>query len=143
MSAVTAVAPPPASPATRSAASLEMSATTTVAPLPLSACTQASPSRAPPPVTRATLPSLAMPAMTAPLAWTAPSLRMPRQPQPLSVQPRPAGQTPGMDAGLVVVLAVLGVFLLVPLAFAWVSTNPRRWNRVGRVLGRDLPTGHD
>src|SRR5918995_57135 len=41
---------------------------------------------------------------------------MPRQPQPLSVQPRPAGKTSGMDAGLVVVLA---------------------------VLGRDLPTGHD
>ena len=31
-----------------------------------------------------------------------------------------------MDAGLVVVLAVLAVVLLVPLAFAWVSTNPRR-----------------
>jgi hypothetical protein len=43
-----------------------------------------------------------------------------------------------MDAGLVVVLAVLGVFLLVPLAFAWVSTNPRRWGRVERVLGREV-----
>lgn len=42
-----------------------------------------------------------------------------------------------MDAGLVVVLAVLGVFLLVPLAFAWVSTNPRRWGRVEAVLGRE------
>jgi hypothetical protein len=42
-----------------------------------------------------------------------------------------------MDAGLVVVLAVLGVFLLVPLAFAWLSTNPRRWARVERVLGRE------
>ncbi len=42
-----------------------------------------------------------------------------------------------MDAGLVVVLAVLGVFLLVPLALAWLSTNPRRWSRVEGVLGRD------
>jgi hypothetical protein len=48
-----------------------------------------------------------------------------------------------MDAGLFVVLAVLGVFLLVPLAFAWVSTNPRRWARVERVSGRELPAGHD
>jgi hypothetical protein len=45
-----------------------------------------------------------------------------------------------MDAGLVVVLAVSGVFLLVPLAFAWVSTNPRRWARVEGVLGRE-PVG--
>jgi heme A synthase len=42
-----------------------------------------------------------------------------------------------MDAGLVVVLAVTGVVLLVPLVFAWVSTNPRRWARVERVLGRE------
>jgi hypothetical protein len=42
-----------------------------------------------------------------------------------------------MDAGLVVVLAVLGVFLLVPLVFAWLSTNPRRWSRVEGVLGRE------
>jgi hypothetical protein len=42
-----------------------------------------------------------------------------------------------MDAGLVVVLAVLGVFLLVPLAFAWLSTNPRRWARIEGVLGRE------
>jgi len=48
-----------------------------------------------------------------------------------------------MDAGLVVVLAVLGVFLLIPLALAWVSANPRRWSRIERVLGRDLPTGHN
>ena len=47
-----------------------------------------------------------------------------------------------MDAGLVVVLAVLGVFLLVPLAFAWVSTNPRRWARVEGVLGRE-PRGSE
>ena len=39
--------------------------------------------------------------------------------------------------------AVLGVFPLVPLVFAWVSTNGRRWSRVEGVLGRDLPTGHD
>lgn len=42
-----------------------------------------------------------------------------------------------MDAGLVVVLAVLGLVLLVPLGFAWVSTNPRRWARVEGVLGRE------
>jgi hypothetical protein len=48
-----------------------------------------------------------------------------------------------MDAGLVVVLAVLGVFLLIPLGLAWVSTSPRRWSRIEGVLGRDLPTGHD
>ncbi|HEV2872525.1 MAG TPA: hypothetical protein VG409_14050 [Actinomycetota bacterium] len=42
-----------------------------------------------------------------------------------------------MDAALVVVLAVLGAFLLVPLAFAWVSTSPRRWARVEGVLGRE------
>ena len=41
-----------------------------------------------------------------------------------------------MDAGLAIVLAVLGVFLLVPLAFAWVSTNPRRWaGRAGAGSG--------
>jgi heme A synthase len=47
-----------------------------------------------------------------------------------------------MDAGLVVVLAVTGVVLLVPLVFAWVSTNPRRWARVERVLGRE-PKGSE
>jgi hypothetical protein len=46
-----------------------------------------------------------------------------------------------MDAGLVVVAAVLGVFLLVPLVFAWVSTNPRRWARVEGVLGREPKGG--
>jgi hypothetical protein len=46
-----------------------------------------------------------------------------------------------MDAGLVVVLAATGVFLLVPLGFAWLSTNPRRWSRVEGVLGRELPAG--
>ena len=47
-----------------------------------------------------------------------------------------------MDAGLVVVAAVLGVFLLVPLGFAWVSTDPRRWARVEGVLGRE-PKGSE
>ena len=47
-----------------------------------------------------------------------------------------------MDAGLVVVLAATGVFLLVPLAFAWLSTNPRRWARIEGVLGRD-PRGSE
>ena len=42
-----------------------------------------------------------------------------------------------MDAGLVAVLAVTGLVLLVPLALAWVSTNPRRWARVEGVLGRE------
>ena len=46
-----------------------------------------------------------------------------------------------MDAGLAVVLAVLGAFLLVPLVLAWVSANPRRWARVEAVLGRELPEG--
>jgi hypothetical protein len=44
-----------------------------------------------------------------------------------------------MDAGVVVVLAVIGLVLLVPLAFAWVSTSARRWARVERVLGREPP----
>jgi hypothetical protein len=38
---------------------------------------------------------------------------------------------------MVVVVAVLGVVLLVPLVLAWVSTNPCRWARVERVLGRE------
>jgi hypothetical protein len=42
-----------------------------------------------------------------------------------------------MDAGLVIVLVVLGAFLLVPLVFAWVSIDPRRWARVEGVLGRE------
>ena len=41
-----------------------------------------------------------------------------------------------------VVLAVLGLVLLVPLAFAWVSTSPRRWARVEGLLGRD-PRGSE
>ena len=43
-----------------------------------------------------------------------------------------------MDTGLVVVAAVVGAFLLVPLVLAWVSTNPRRWARVEKVLGQDV-----
>jgi hypothetical protein len=46
-----------------------------------------------------------------------------------------------MDAGLVVVSVVLGGFLLVPLVLAWVSTDPRRWARVEKVLGREPPAG--
>jgi hypothetical protein len=42
-----------------------------------------------------------------------------------------------VDAGLVIVLVVLGTFLLGPLGLAWVSTSPRRWARVEAVLGRD------
>lgn len=42
-----------------------------------------------------------------------------------------------MDAGLVVVSAVLGVFLVMPLVLAWVSRNPRGWARVEGVLGRE------
>jgi hypothetical protein len=46
-----------------------------------------------------------------------------------------------MDTGLVVVLAAIGFFVLVlPLWFAWLSTNSRRWQRVERVLGRE-PSG--
>ena len=45
-----------------------------------------------------------------------------------------------MDAGLMVVLALLGAVVLVPLALAWVSTNPRRWSRVEGVLGREPKT---
>jgi hypothetical protein len=47
-----------------------------------------------------------------------------------------------MDAGLVIVLVVLGAFLLMPLGFAWVSANPRRWGRVEGVLGRE-PRGSE
>jgi hypothetical protein len=42
-----------------------------------------------------------------------------------------------MDAGLLVVLAAVGFFVLVPLWFAWLSTDSRRWDRVQRVLGRE------
>jgi hypothetical protein len=45
-----------------------------------------------------------------------------------------------MDAGLAVVLAAIGFFVLVPLWFAWLSTDSRRWGRVERVLGRE-PSG--
>jgi hypothetical protein len=47
------------------------------------------------------------------------------------------GNVSSMNSGLVVALAVTSLVLLVPLAFAWVSTNPRRWARVEAVLGRD------
>jgi hypothetical protein len=45
-----------------------------------------------------------------------------------------------MDAGLLVVLAAVGFFVLVPLWFAWLSLDSRRWGRVERVLGRE-PSG--
>jgi hypothetical protein len=44
-----------------------------------------------------------------------------------------------MDAGLVVVLVVTGLFVLLPLWFAWLSMDSRRWQRVQRVLGREPP----
>jgi hypothetical protein len=47
-----------------------------------------------------------------------------------------------MDAGLLVVLAAVGVFMVLPLWFAWLSTDSRRWGRVQRVLGRE-PSGRD
>ena len=45
-----------------------------------------------------------------------------------------------MDAELVVVLAVIGFFLLVPLWLAWLSTDSRRWARLERAIGRE-PSG--
>ena len=42
-----------------------------------------------------------------------------------------------MNSGLVAALAATGLLLLVPLAFAWVSTDSRRWARVEGVLGRE------
>jgi hypothetical protein len=45
-----------------------------------------------------------------------------------------------MDTGLVAVLAAIGFFVLVPLWFAWLSLDSRRWGRVERVLGRE-PSG--
>jgi hypothetical protein len=47
-----------------------------------------------------------------------------------------------VDAGLLVVLAAVGLFLLVPLWFAWLSMDSRRWGRVERVLGRE-PSGRE
>jgi hypothetical protein len=43
-----------------------------------------------------------------------------------------------MGRGLVVVLVVTGLFVLLPLWFAWLSMDSRRWQRVERVLGREL-----
>lgn len=47
-----------------------------------------------------------------------------------------------MDLGLVVVLVVTGLFLLLPMWLAWLSTDSRRWQRVERVLGRK-PSGKE
>ena len=38
-----------------------------------------------------------------------------------------------MGAGLVVVLVVTGLFVLLPLWFAWLSMDSRRWQRVERI----------
>jgi hypothetical protein len=46
-----------------------------------------------------------------------------------------------MSLGFVVVVTAIGLFVLAPLALAWVSTDPRRWSRVEGVLGRELPEG--
>lgn len=43
-----------------------------------------------------------------------------------------------MRSGLVVVLAVTGFVLVLPFWFAWLSSNPRRWRPVERVLGDDF-----
>jgi hypothetical protein len=45
-----------------------------------------------------------------------------------------------MGTGLVVVLVVTGLFVLLPLWFAWLSMDSRRWQRVERILGRE-PSG--
>ena len=47
-----------------------------------------------------------------------------------------------MGAGLVVVLVVTGLFVLLPLWFAWLSMDSRRWQRVERILGRE-PSGKE
>jgi hypothetical protein len=38
---------------------------------------------------------------------------------------------------LVVVLVVTGLFVLLPLWFAWLSLDGGRWQRVERILGRE------
>jgi hypothetical protein len=48
-----------------------------------------------------------------------------------------------MGTGLVVVLVVTGLFALLPLWFAWLSTDSRRWQRVERILGREPRSGMD
>ena len=47
-----------------------------------------------------------------------------------------------MSLGFVVVVTAIGLFVLAPLAFAWVSTKPARWGRVEAVLGRE-PKGSE
>jgi hypothetical protein len=47
-----------------------------------------------------------------------------------------------MGTGLVVVLVVTGLFVLLPLWFAWLSLDSRRWRRVERILGRE-PSGKE
>jgi hypothetical protein len=45
-----------------------------------------------------------------------------------------------MGRRLIVVLAVTGLLLLLPLWLAWLSMDSRRWQRVERILGRE-PSG--
>jgi hypothetical protein len=47
-----------------------------------------------------------------------------------------------MATGLVVVLVLTGLFVLLPLWFAWLSLDSRRWQRVERILGRE-PSGKE
>jgi hypothetical protein len=47
-----------------------------------------------------------------------------------------------MGVGLVVVLVVTGLLVLLPLWFAWLSMDSRRWQRVERILGRE-PSGKE
>jgi heme A synthase len=42
-----------------------------------------------------------------------------------------------MSLGFVVVATAIGLFVLAPLALAWVSADARRWSRVEGVLGRE------
>jgi hypothetical protein len=44
-----------------------------------------------------------------------------------------------MGRGSLVVLVVTGLFVLLPLWFAWLSMDSRRWQQVERILGRELP----
>jgi hypothetical protein len=44
-----------------------------------------------------------------------------------------------MGRGSVAVLVVAGLFVLLPLWFAWLSLDARRWQRVERILGREPP----
>jgi hypothetical protein len=47
-----------------------------------------------------------------------------------------------MGVGLVAVLVATGLVVLLPLWFAWLSLDSRRWQRVERILGRE-PSGKE